>query len=103
MNKKSFEHEEEHEKAPEERHQDPDKFDFFDRLVPPDLSFGRANGHRGILSLRQRDRGHFHDGPHEIENGRQNDPEEQQQEMVVEQTLEERRAFRLLSLVGLWS
>src|SRR5450759_1281974 len=38
-------HEAEHEQAPEEGDHDPDQFDPLDRLVPPNSSFGRCDGH----------------------------------------------------------
>src|SRR6516225_11754252 len=38
-------HESEHEHAPEERDDDPDQFDPFDRLIPPDALSGRCHGH----------------------------------------------------------
>src|SRR5262249_34312799 len=38
-------HESEHEHAPEEGDDDPDQFDPFDRLIPPDALSGRCDGH----------------------------------------------------------
>src|SRR5262245_40006315 len=92
-------HEAEHEQAPQERNDDPDQLDLFDRLVPPDSFFGRRDGHGDppfLKSLGERNGGYLHDAPEDVQDGRDRYAEEQQQERIVQDPLHDRNAFRLV-------